>query len=176
MTIAAPPSPPALYKCSACAAVQPKKSKRLPRGWKNKQGEYFCADCWKARHILRAISMPVVAPVDSTWEELRTALKLMWRETTRASNWMMTQCYTRDVRRVSADEEKLAPMPKIYLYPEARLLFPALPSQSVAALEQAITRKYRPLRYKIIWTAQMSLPVFRYPTPDRGTGYLSAWR
>jgi hypothetical protein len=56
-------------------------------------------------------------------------------------------------------------MERTYLYPKARLRFPELPSQSVAALEQAITAKYRAIRYDLIWRASMVLPTYRYPTP-----------
>src|SRR5437870_3882120 len=76
---------------------------------------------------------------------------------------MMTQFYTRDVPRHG--QEKLPPMPVIYLYPEARTLFPELPSQSIASLENANKKKYRALRYKLIWLSNIALPNFRYPTP-----------
>jgi len=56
-------------------------------------------------------------------------------------------------------------MPRVYLYPELRVEFPGLPSQTVASLEQACVRKYRSLRYQIVWTSQAALPNYRYPTP-----------
>jgi hypothetical protein len=86
----------------------------------------------------------------------------MWAATTQASNWMMTELYARDVRRQG---EKMPPMARVYLYPEARERFPELPSAACAAIEQAAQRKYRALRYKLIWTCQVSLPTYRYPVP-----------
>jgi hypothetical protein len=107
--------------------------------------------------------MPVSSPLDCSWEELRKALRTMWAETTAASNWMMTELYARDVRRGS--EEKIPPMARVYLYPEARARFPGLPSQTVASLEQSVQRKYRAVRYPVVWTAAASLSTHRYPTP-----------
>lgn len=88
----------------------------------------------------------------------------MWTVTTQASNWMMTELYARDVRRGSG-EEKMPAMKPVYLYPEARARFPELPSQTVAAMEQAVTKKYRAERRDIIWTCRRSLPTYRYPSP-----------
>jgi hypothetical protein len=113
--------------------------------------------------MIRAVTIPVIEPLSGSWKELRQALETMWVETTRASNWMMRELYTRDVRRNG--QEKMPPMPHVYLYPEARKLFPDLPPQSVASLERAVSRKYRALRYRIVWTCGVSLPTFRYPTP-----------
>jgi hypothetical protein len=113
--------------------------------------------------VLRAIAMPVVEIMNGTWEEFRVALRQMWATTTQAANWMMTELYARDVRRTS--EPKLLPMPRVYLYPEARARFPQLPSASIAALEQATQAKYRAKRYEVIWTCSASLATYRYPTP-----------
>ena len=74
-------------------------AKRLPSGWKHLGEEYWCSKCWAGKYILRAISFPVAGPVDRTWQELRAALREMFIETTAVSNWMMTELYTRDVRR-----------------------------------------------------------------------------
>ena len=70
----------------------------------------------------------------------------MWAQTTAASNWIMTELYARDVRPGS--EEKMPPMARVYLYPEARARFPGLPSVTVASLENGVQRKYRAVRYR----------------------------
>ena len=116
------------------------------------------------RYLLRAIIIPVAAPVDGTWDQLRDGLRKMWRITTQASNWMVTELFSHDVRR-EPDDKKMPPMARQYLYPEARKRFPGLPSQSIAALEQAVQSKYRASRYQTIWTCERSLPTFRYPVP-----------
>jgi hypothetical protein len=108
--------------------------------------------------------MPVVEPISGAWTDFDEALAEMWRLTTQASNWMITELYARDVRRTEADE-KMPPMPKAYLYPEARQLFSALPAQSIVSIEQAVQHNYRTKRYEIIWKRAAVLPTVRYPCP-----------
>jgi hypothetical protein len=90
--------------CSICHAVRVKPEKRLRSGWKRKSAKVYCETCWSKHYILRAIIVPVVSPLDQTWTELRTLLRQMWAATTRASNWMLTELYARDIQR--GDEEK----------------------------------------------------------------------
>ena len=54
-------------------------------------------------------------------------------------------------------------MPPVYLYPEARVLFPGLPAQAVAALAHDVQRRYRASRYAVLWSRSASLPTYRYP-------------
>jgi hypothetical protein len=75
---------------------------------------------------------------------------------------MVSELYARDLRRQPGDD-RLAPMPHIYLYPEARALFPRLPAQAVAALAQDVLRRYRATRYAVLWTRAASLASYRYP-------------
>jgi hypothetical protein len=154
--------------CSDCATSRavkptPKGESRTPTGWKRLADATYCPLCWRKKYILRAITVPVASPFECSWDDLRKALRTMWAQTTAASNWMMTELYARDVRR--GNEEKMPPMPRVYLYPEARARFPGLPSQTVASLENSIQRKYRAVRYSVVWTAAASLPTHRYPTP-----------
>jgi rubredoxin len=143
--------------CSISRAVKPtpKGDARTPTGWKKLGDATYCPQCWRKKYILRAITMPVASPLDCSWDELRKALRTMWAQTTAASNWMMTELYARDVRRGS--EEKMPPMARVYLYPEARARFPGLPSATVASLEQSVQRKYRAVRYRVVWTAAATI-------------------
>lgn len=150
-------------RCVRCGLERPKPQKRLPRGWKRLRDEAYCPDCWRLQYILRAIIIPVASPVDCRWDELRNALRSMWTASTQVSNWMLTELYARDVRR--SGEEKMPPMGRVYLYPEARIRFPQLPSQSIAALENTVQARYRAFRYQVIWACTASLPVYRYPIP-----------
>ena len=86
----------------------------------------------------------------------------IWAAATRCANWMVSELYARDVRRQPQDPA-LAPMPHVYLYPEARALFPELSAQSVAALAQEVYRRYRAARHDLLWTRTASLPTYRYP-------------
>ncbi len=112
--------------------------------------------------MVRAIIVPVAGPEDGTWADLGAALRAVWTDTTRCANWMMTQLYLRDVGRTGCEDHDA--LPTTYLYPEARILFPELPSQSVAALAQRVQALYRSHRRDILRGAR-SLPVFRYPAP-----------
>lgn len=152
-----------MWTCTECAVTKDKPAARLPRGWKRSNDGVYCPNCWNKRAVLRAIALPIVSPIDGTWEELRSVMKEMWAATTQASNWMMTQLYARDVKRNG--EAKMPAMPKAYLYPETRQRFPQLPPQTAASLEQATQAKYRAKRYEVVWTCKSSLPTFRYPTP-----------
>ena len=75
--------------------------------------------------------------------------------------------FVRDIRRTGEHRDKKfpPPMPRVYLYPEVRALFPILPSVSVATLEQSVAKIYRAKRYEVVRTLTASLPSFRYPTP-----------
>lgn len=153
------------FKCSKCETTRVIKSEksRTPTGWKNRPDGLYCGECWSKRYVLRAIAMPVAEPLSGDWKEFDAACKEAWIQTTAAANWMTTELYVRDIRRKG--EEKMPPMPKAYLYPEARERFPGLTPRTVAALEQMIQKKYRSKRVKVVWTATESLPNYRYPMP-----------
>jgi hypothetical protein len=155
--------------CSSCGRTQKSKPNKsgegvkLPLRWKrDADGRLVCGVCWRSRYVLRALTFAVASPISGTWKELETSLRAMWAVTTKASNWMMTQCYVRDAPR---EGEKIPPMPRLYLYPEARILFPDLPPRSVASLEQVVQRKYRSKRFDVMWRSAASLPTMRYPQP-----------
>jgi hypothetical protein len=139
-----------------------------------------CPECWRKTYLLRALIFPVAEPLSGSWQDLDKDLHAMWSQTTAAANWMMTECYARDVRRVPAAEEKMPPMRRVYLYPEARERFPALPPQSVASLEQVVQRRYRAARYDVIWRSAAALPTMRYPPAVSGAcpilGFPLRWR
>jgi hypothetical protein len=137
---------------------------RVPAGWRRLQDRFWCPACKRQRFILRAIALPVSGPADGTWPELRLALHTAFGETTRCSNWLMTQFYVRDRQREPHDAQ-LPAMRRIYLYPEARTLFPALSSQTLASLEQQVLARYRAARLALVWRHAVSLPTYRYPVP-----------
>jgi hypothetical protein len=60
--------------------------------------------------VVRAITIPVAGPVEGTWDELRSALRAAWIESTRGANWIVTELYARDTRR-QPEDEKLGKMP-----------------------------------------------------------------
>lgn len=150
-------------QCSDCSKEKLIR-KRLPSGWKRKDRNFFCGICWRKRYILRTISLPIAQPLDCTWGELQAALDCMFSATTSCCNWLITELALRDVIR-QPEDEKMPPMKRVYLYPEARILYPMLPSSTVGSLEQSITKKYVARRYDVRWLNRASLPCFRYPQP-----------
>lgn len=156
--------------CAGCGAgrAQPIAARsgrpRTPAGWKQLQQRLWCAVCKRQRFVLRAIALPVSGPSEATWPDLRAALDEAFGETTRCTNWLMTELYARDRQR-QPGSERLPKMPPIYLYPEARALFPALASQTLASLERQVQARYRAIRLDLIWRHATSLPSYRYPAP-----------
>ena len=137
---------------------------RTPRNWKVLDGRAYCPSCKHDAYALRAVILPVSRPEGRAWDELRAELRTLWIETTRCANWLMSEFYARDVRRTAAGTS-LPPMPHIYLYPEARVLFPALPPQSLSALIQTVRKRYRAQRHAVLWTRAASLATHRFPVP-----------
>jgi hypothetical protein len=155
--------------CAGCGATRERPStrhggSRVPAGWKRLCEHFWCPACKRQRFVLRAIALPVSGPADATWEELRIALRTAFVETTRCANWLATQFYARDRQREPGDVS-LAAMPRVYLYPEARKLFPALASQTLASLERQVLARYRATRLAVVWRHAAALPTYRYPAP-----------
>jgi hypothetical protein len=148
---------------TCCSCQRASKTERLPHGWKRHAEAVYCEQCWRARYTLRSIAIPVVEPLEEDWSEFREALKEGWVQTTAAANWMMTELYVRDVRREG--DEKMPPMQRAYLYPEARERFPNLAPQTVVSIENGVQAAYRKARYEVLWTCSASLPAYRYPRP-----------
>ena len=150
--------------CSICGKALTVR-KRLPHGWKRRSDEYYCTTCWRERYVLHAVTFEVASPGEgTTWKELSDALHRMWEQTTSCSNWMVNQLALVDARRLPGAKQ-MPPMPRTYLYPAARKLFPELPPQTIASLEQAVTRRYRARRYEVLWICRAALSTFRYPQP-----------
>ncbi len=156
-------------ECSSCKTQprvgSPKTGKSpAPRGWKRLGDDFFCPACWKSRYILRATTFPVSGPVDRTWPELNETLSACWNQTTSLANWAVTETAKADVVRMPGDV-KLPSLPRVYLYPQARQLFPALDAQTVAATLRAVQMRYRAARLNVIWRGAATLPRYRYPYP-----------
>ena len=152
--------------CLATRAQPPTRSgrARLPRGWKILGGRSYCPACKTKAYALRTITIPIAGPVNGEWAGFREALRAGWSASTSCANWMTTELYRRDVRR-QPGETKLAKMPSIYLYPEARVLFPDLPTTAIVSLEQELRARYRAQRHDVLWMRSRALASFRYPHP-----------
>ena len=118
-----------VVKCCICGLERKTKrtvkgDARTPKGWKNHAGQIYCADDWRKKYMLRAITMQIASPGEGadSWKQFRGDLKAMWVATTQVCNWMSTELYAQDVRRNG--EDKMPPMTRAYLYPKARRPFP----------------------------------------------------
>lgn len=152
------------FVCAGTGKTVEARTDRLPRGWKRLGDATYSPEGWRERYVLRAVTLPVVSPVDATWEEFRNALRTAWADTTAVANWAVRELLKADVVR-TPDLEKLPPMPSLYLYPGAREIAPDLSTQSVVSTLQAVEQKYRAARYDMIWRRATSPPSYRYPTP-----------
>jgi hypothetical protein len=156
-------------QCCECGAVRQTKATakgnaRLPAKWKRHHDRVYCPSCWRKHFVLRAVTFPVAGPVRRDWTELRAALTRCWEQSSSLANWAVTQLAKADVVRGPGDE-KLPPMPHVYLYPEARRRYPDMPSKSIAALLHAVMHRYGKARLSVIWRAEASLQRFRFPVP-----------
>lgn len=137
---------------------------RLPRGWSRHQGAIWCAKCWDAAYLLRAITIPVAGPVSGDWPAFRAALAAAWSQSTCLANWAVSQLLRAEAPRMPGDA-KLPPAPKLYLYPAARSAFPELSTAAVVSVLNSVERRYRKARYQAVWLSSDRPPVYRYPMP-----------
>ena len=142
---------------------------RLPTGWhRDKDGNAICGEGWKTLYVLRAVTIPVVGPVGIDWKELREIMKTAWGQSTSLSNWAISELSRRDIVRRQQDE-KLPKQEHPYLYPEARIQFPGIPSQTVVSILHCIDKKYSKARFDLVWRSAISLPVLSLPCPFPGS-------
>lgn len=88
------PSPKQDYACSQCSQVN--TGPRIPLGWKEVSGCFYCKDCFASGFVCRACELPVSAPLESSWEELRKALAVTWKRSTDVANWTVAQLFRLD--------------------------------------------------------------------------------
>ena len=91
--------------CAGCQAKKETKSTkkgllRLPRGWHRHHEQTWCSDCWSRKYTLRAVTFCVASPVDSNWPAFRNLLADQWGQFSAAANWMVTELYVRDTKRL----------------------------------------------------------------------------
>ena len=104
------------------------------------------------------------------WPELRKAVRESCGQATSVTNWIMGRMFAADIAR-TPEMKRLPKFDFDYktvggpLYHQCREMWPDFRATSVAALMQALQRKYRKKRYEILWTGESSLPSARYPQP-----------
>lgn len=152
-----------LPACSECDAAAP--TTRLPRGWKRLPSQaVLCKPCFQARYKIKAVTFPIASPLEDSWEDLWGALSSSWREASQLSCWAMTQLRCADPAD-PAVQDKIPKYKPLYLYPEARRIWPNLGTGSVVSLLQSVTSRYLKCRFDVAWRFAASLPTHRYPVP-----------
>ena len=167
-----PQGQPICRKCSKCQTEKDVKNNRLPQGWKNRPTGIYCGTCWRSQYILRAISFPVIGPVDAEWKDLRKAVAACWAESTALANWTVTELAKMDIIR-KADDAKCPKMPELgkggmyALWNKKYSSRAAWDGQasSACSLMRTVEAKYRKRRFDLVWRRAVSLPTYRYPYP-----------
>ena len=118
----------------------------------------------KPETITRAITLPIVSPVDCDWKELREFCGDAWKQSTRMANYMVSEFAKADIVRTPG-MEKLPPMEYKNWYPVGRAFIPEMDTRSLCSLQNGLLGKYRKARFNMIWLGEESLPSFRYPYP-----------
>ena len=152
------------FHCCICGEIV--ASGRFPsfRGWHvSVAGEAYCAECWHAAYVIRAITIPVAGPVGLDWPELRGMLKDAWSRATRLANLAVQELMMHDCVR-GPEMTKLPKMPRVNLYARFKLDVSGW-TQSAASLLVAVEKKYRRTRASRIWQGATTLPNLRYPQP-----------
>ena len=165
------PAPTLVCACSVCGAEKSVKptstgNPRPPRGWKRLVDELSCAACWSARYVVRAVTIPVVSPVDLDWTDLRPRLREAFALATETSNWAVRLLLANDIVR-TAGMTKLPPMPAIYLYGRGSEFhrWPELPKGTASAILGQVETKWRARRFDVLWRNKDRPPAYTYPQP-----------
>lgn len=123
--------------------------------------------------VIRAVTLPVAAPVGRSWEELRPVLHASWRLSTGAANWCVHELFRRDTPGLAkvpdAVKQGRADKGRFYAYGEAAKL-PwfgdwAGAKQSLNICLQYAHRKYLAERFAVLVRHESRLLTVRYPYP-----------
>lgn len=166
------------YTCARCQCVKPAmkaKSGRfqMPRGWKRHEDDrILCKECMNKAYRILAVTVPIVKPLNGTWQELDEQLRQVWAWSSQLSTWCMARLHSVDpgYKRVG---EKVKPqtMPKVNLYKEAETLvrLQGMPGSSKAAITWQCQTKYNKARGDIFYggrgKGRSDWPKFSYPMP-----------
>lgn len=121
--------------------------------------------------VVRAITFPVVEPIEIGWKLLRAKLQDCWRRSTSLANWCMSELVKAErVRR--PDDARLWGRPKLDLYNLAFVqrrywdcaAWAGACSAANCVIRSAQKRWYA-ARYDVLWTGRESVPRTRYPAP-----------
>lgn len=162
--------------CPQTAEVKPRKdgAPKLAMGWKRHGGKVYCPKCWKARFVTRAVTVPIVKPVDGEWAAFGRAIDELSYQSAAIANLTVAHWHAIDTaaytpappaKKGTKTKVKLPPFPEVNIYQLARERFPNYPTSSLVALQQAARGKYMKDRWELLVRRTKSLPNFRTPMP-----------
>ena len=124
--------------------------------------------------VVRAVTLPVGAPVGVTWDGLNEALTAAWRLSTHAANWCVQELYKRDTVGEARTPAAVKPRAKtnpagFYAYGEAV----AQPwaagwvgtTKSLGCCLRAAHGKYLRDRFEVMVRHNQNLLTYRFPFP-----------
>ena len=154
-------------RCDICGATRATSATRageprLSRGWKRLPGGVHCAACVVANWRIRAVEMAVAEVLEGGREEFRQASLTAWRATQRLANRCATWYFTADSE--PHPDGRMRPMPKTYLYPQARAAVPELPPRATVQIDHSVAGNYRESR-AAVHRGEASLRTYRFPQP-----------
>lgn len=151
--------------CTACGCERKTKPRAdgtpaIPKGWREFGGEVLCPACKAARYVTRVISLPVAAPLDGEWKELREALREAFRTSRMVANTIVQELFKAEPP-IEPGATRLPPVPKVDVYGAVRDRFPDYPSHAVTALIQRVTAVYMKERFAVLIAGKRSLRSYR---------------
>lgn len=128
------------------------------------------------RTVLRAVTVPVAAPVDMDWKKLDGLLKPAFEFSTDLANWAVHTLFKKDApnEHKTPDSVRLKSKTNVngcYLYGEASTSFPEWAERSQYATQaancvlNAVHKKYLNDRHNIMVRHDHSLTTYRFPYP-----------
>ena len=128
---------------------------KLAHGSKIVNGVTLSPAEFSERYVRRVIFMPILKPVDQTWQDFGRAVDECFRETCRMANLAMRLYACSDIEAPTgpAGKMKLAKWkPANEVYHKCRALCPAHPSGSVTDLLQRLHGIYAKARFEMMIT------------------------
>lgn len=113
--------------------------------------------------VVRSIAFPIKWPVDQEKQKtLRELLERSWKLATAESQRALRMCISQDAYVRQHTDQKLPKCPKIYTYSKGQYDGWA---STASAVCRAVEKRWKAMRYDVLWTNKMGIPSYRYPQP-----------
>lgn len=138
-----------------------------PQGWKKLPDGRWLGSDFLQNYRLQAVKFVLAGPFgETTWDDLRQALKATFKLTTEAATWAQRTLELAEPVR-QPQHTKFWPPPSVYLYGLAKQqeVAQALPSQSRQAIFRVVTKRWHACRFQSLWLRSTRPPFYQYPYP-----------